>query len=146
MERMSSIILLISACIFFQFSLKVASGSVMLRNDKNHIKEILGGIGRKLRRLRLAKGWTQEEIEDRFGFSYRYYGKLERGEINPTIGTLARLAEIFEIPLTDLLESDLAGKPLSEEAESVLMAVKRVIARDDRQALRKLGVFLREII
>lgn len=118
----------------------------MLRNDKNHIKEILGGIGRKLRCLRLARGWTQEEIEDRFGFSYRYYGKLERGEINPTIGTLARLAEIFEIPLTDLLESEFAGRPLSEEAESVLMAVKRVIARDDRQALRKLGVFLREII
>ncbi|MEW5949931.1 MAG: helix-turn-helix transcriptional regulator [Thermodesulfobacteriota bacterium] len=110
------------------------------------IKEILGGIGGKLRRLRFAKGWTQEEIEDKFGFSYRYYGKLERGEVNPTIGTLARLAKIFEIPLTDLLESELAGKHLSEEAESVLLAVREVIARDDRQALRKLEVFLREII
>lgn len=142
---MSRNILLISAFIFPGFSFKVAREGVMPRKDTEDIKGMLQAIGRRLRRLRLARGWTQEEIEDKFGFSYRY-GKLERGEVNPTIGTLARLAKIFEIPLTDLLESELAGKPLSEEAESVFMAVKGVIARDDRKALRKLGVFLREII
>ncbi len=63
--------------------------------DKENLKRQLGY---RLKALRMAKGLKQEDLET-WGFSYRYYGKMERGLVNPTIETLARLCEIFEIDL-----------------------------------------------
>ena len=42
-------------------------------------------LGNRLKLLRTAKGMRQEDLED-LGFSYRYYGRLERGLVNPTLG------------------------------------------------------------
>jgi transcriptional regulator with XRE-family HTH domain len=58
-------------------------------------------LGLRLKELRLAKGLKQEDLAD-YGFSYRYYGKIERGIVNVTLETLARLCEIFEVSLSDL--------------------------------------------
>jgi len=75
-------------------------------------------LGYRLKELRLARNLKQEDLET-WGFSYRYYGKLERGLVNPTIETLSRLCQIFQVDLADLF----------------LFLESREIASDDREAV-----------
>ena len=102
-------------------------------------------LGLRLKGLRLEKGLRQEDLEGTYGFSYRYYGKLERGLVNPTLETLARLTDIFGISLSDLflfLEGD--GKA-SEDREAVALKVGGVL-KGSQAKIRKLKVFLDEIL
>jgi len=65
------------------------------------VKEIQRQIGLRLKELRLAKGLRQEDLE-KWDFSYRYYGMIERGLVNPSLDTLLRLCKIFDVNLLDL--------------------------------------------
>ena len=49
-------------------------------------------LGRNLRRLRKAKGLSQEAFADLLGIHRTYIGGLERGERNVTLRTVERLA------------------------------------------------------
>ncbi len=50
-------------------------------------------VGRRIRELRQAAGWTQTELAARVGdLNYRYVGAVERGEVNTTLDTLDKLA------------------------------------------------------
>jgi len=61
-------------------------------------------IGKKLHELRKKRGFTQEELADRAGLNPNYYGRIERGEINVTIDTLAAIAEALEVELVDVFD------------------------------------------
>lgn len=63
-------------------------------------------VGRNFARLRRAKGLTQEQVEERSGFSQQYLSGLERGRRNPTVITLYELAQALEVSHLELLEVD----------------------------------------
>jgi len=52
-------------------------------------------IGKTIRRLRLAKKWTQEELAERAGLHPTYIGGIERGERNVGLDNLLKLARAF---------------------------------------------------
>ena len=54
-------------------------------------------VARNLRRIRHAKGLSQEELADRAGINRNYVGMLEREEHAATVDMLEKLAEILEI-------------------------------------------------
>jgi XRE family transcriptional regulator, regulator of sulfur utilization len=62
-----------------------------------------GQMGRRLKRLREAKGLSQYALADKAGISRRYVMKLEAGQSDPTVGMLQRLAKALAVPVTDLL-------------------------------------------
>jgi transcriptional regulator with XRE-family HTH domain len=64
------------------------------------------GFGRTARRLRLALGLSQEELADRANIHRTYIGGIERGERNPTLTMIVRLAEALEVAPAKLLEPD----------------------------------------
>ena len=49
-------------------------------------------LGQNVRRLRDAKGWSQEEYADRAGIHRTYVSDIERGRRNPTITVVEKLA------------------------------------------------------
>ena len=49
-------------------------------------------LGTNLRRLRDAKGWSQEAFADEAGIHRTYVSDIERGAHNPTIRVIKRLA------------------------------------------------------
>jgi transcriptional regulator with XRE-family HTH domain len=53
-------------------------------------------VARNLRRLRQAKGLSQEELADRAGINRNYVGMLEREQHAATIDMLEKLAEVLE--------------------------------------------------
>lgn len=60
-------------------------------------------LGRNLRAVRQARGFTQEGWAEHLGFDRTYIGSLERGERNVSLDTLAALAAQLEVEPLDLL-------------------------------------------
>jgi transcriptional regulator with XRE-family HTH domain len=55
-------------------------------------------FGKKVRELRLAKGWTQEELAERTGLHSTYIGGVERGERNLGFDNLVKIARALGKP------------------------------------------------
>lgn len=63
-------------------------------------------VGRNFARIRREKRLTQEQIEERSGFSQQYLSGLEQGQRNPTIVTVYELARALDVDHLDLLAPD----------------------------------------
>ena len=64
------------------------------------------GFGRTVRQLRRALGLSQEALADRAEIHRTYIGGIERGERNPTLTTIARLADALRVPPARLLGAE----------------------------------------
>ena len=60
-------------------------------------------FGARLRKLREAQGWSQEELADRAGLHRTYISSVERAVRNPTITVLAKIAAALGVSLGELL-------------------------------------------
>lgn len=60
-------------------------------------------LGRNLRRLREAKGWSQEAFADEAGIHRTYVSDIERAARNPTITVVEKLAAPLGVTAADLL-------------------------------------------
>lgn len=64
---------------------------------------------RSLAWYRLSRGWSQKELAARMGTSQSYIARLEAGDIDPQVSTLVRLASVFGVATTALLEAVTTG-------------------------------------
>jgi len=55
-----------------------------------------------VRRARAAAGLTQEELAERAGLDRSYIGGVERGDRNPTLIFIEKIAEGLDIDLAEL--------------------------------------------
>jgi transcriptional regulator with XRE-family HTH domain len=60
-------------------------------------------LGTNLRRLRDAKGWSQEAFAHEAGIHRTYVSDIERGARNPTIMIVDKLASSLGVSAADLL-------------------------------------------
>ena len=60
-------------------------------------------LGKNLRRLREAKGWSQEAFADEAGIHRTYVSDIERAARNPTITIVEKLAAPLGVTAADLL-------------------------------------------
>ena len=63
------------------------------------LKEV---VAINLRRLRHAKGMTQETLAERAGLSARYVGGIERADVSASVTVLGRIADALEVEATEL--------------------------------------------
>ena len=68
--------------------------------------EIRRRLGLKVKRLRLEKGWSQEELAFESGLHRTYISGIERGVRNPTVTMVDRLATTLGVPAERLLGDD----------------------------------------
>lgn len=61
-------------------------------------------LGQKVKQIRTQLSLTQEELAFKVGVDRSYMGFVERGEKNPTLSTLMKIAQALKIPLKDLFE------------------------------------------
>lgn len=63
-------------------------------------------FGQNVRRLRTQAGLTQEELAFEANIDLTYVGGIERGNRNPSLLVMAKIADALEVPLTSLLNRD----------------------------------------
>jgi transcriptional regulator with XRE-family HTH domain len=63
-------------------------------------------LGRRLRAIRRQKGWSLNDTQTRTQGEFRasVLGAYERGERSVSVPRLLRLAELYDVPVADLLE------------------------------------------
>ncbi len=65
--------------------------------------DVRARVGRNMKRLREARGWSQEELADQAGIHRTYVSGVERGVRNPTVTVLEKLAIALGATLPDLV-------------------------------------------
>jgi transcriptional regulator with XRE-family HTH domain len=60
-------------------------------------------VGANIRRLRKAKGLTQEQLAHEAGVAMRYVAGVERAEENPSLKFLVKIAEALDVEPAILL-------------------------------------------
>jgi len=55
--------------------------------------------------LRLRKGWSQAELARQAETSQPYIARLERGQVDPQISTIKKLARALGVPVAELVEA-----------------------------------------
>ena len=66
--------------------------------------DIRARLGRNVRKLREARGWSQEDYADRAGIHRTYVSDIERGRRNPTITVVEKLAAPLEVTAGQLID------------------------------------------
>jgi transcriptional regulator with XRE-family HTH domain len=62
---------------------------------------------KRLKALRIARGWTQEQFAEESGISYKYYQAVEAGRKQDLrLSTLDRLAKAYGIETWQLLQPE----------------------------------------
>ena len=105
--------------------------------------------GQQLRRIRVARGWTQQDVAERmrsFGYSWlkSTVNRIEGGKRSLRVNELEDLAQALEVPREMLLRPldpdapvDLNGQPIDPSAVTV-KALRAIIAkRQEEQAEAK---------
>ncbi len=66
-------------------------------------KKYLKAFGKHLRTLRKEKGFSQETLGFEAEVGKNQIGMIERGEINTTISTLKKIADVLKVKPSELL-------------------------------------------
>src|SRR5262245_2523993 len=72
------------------------------REQEEHDR-VAATMARAVQRLQAERSWTLDELAARSGISRRLVVQMEQARANPSIGTLLRLADAFEVTLSELL-------------------------------------------
>lgn len=64
-------------------------------------------VGDRIKSLRKAKGWTQEQLAEASSLHYSYVGGVERGERNISLETLEKIVIALQVSPMELFRDEL---------------------------------------
>lgn len=68
---------------------------LLMEIDKS---EVLKNFGKRFKKQRVAKGYTQEKLAFELGIEISQISRIERGVINTSVFLIYRVSEILDIP------------------------------------------------
>jgi|SRR5215475_5494560 transcriptional regulator with XRE-family HTH domain len=106
-------------------------------------------IGRNIRAIRLARGFTQEELALRIGITFQQVQKYEKGANRVGGSRLVQMAEAMDVPVVALFEgAEIGATPIRNElldlvanqhAIRLLLAFSKIKMSSSQQALVRLA-------
>lgn len=83
-------------------------------------------MGETIAQLRKNKGMTQAELAEQMNVTDKAVSKWERDISCPEIGSLPKLAEIFEVSVDELMRAKTEGKPKGTAMPQISLVLKAV--------------------
>ncbi len=101
-------------------------------------------LGSNIAAHRKRFGLTQAALAEKLNFSDKAVSKWERGESIPDVVTLARLAELFDVPMDVLVrDKDELPKDIGSVERAMGRAVEKTLKRKaDKKIIQKLSSLL----
>ena len=65
--------------------------------------QVIRNVAGNVATLRQARDWTQEQLAERSQLATRYLQRIERGQVNISVGVLVQLARALCVPASRLL-------------------------------------------
>ena len=75
------------------------------RSSKRTIQPRWLRLGKRIRKLRMRRGWSQSALAERCGIHAHHLGKIERGEANVTIATLLVISSCLKTTISALFRA-----------------------------------------
>lgn len=79
--------------------------SFQFYKSDSHINEhinLIQKLGTKIKYLRKNKKFSQEKLSEKVNISVIYLGKVERGEANPTLDKLIKIAKALDVEIAEI--------------------------------------------
>ena len=92
-------------------------------------------LGKTIKRLRLEKGWTQEDVSRKLGVTSKAISFYELDKRKPSSESLIKIAEVFGITLDELVKGDV--KVVQDQKTP---RHENDLARDMKKILIEIGV------
>ena len=115
-----------------------------LKNPSN--PNIKKELGLRIRTLRKRNGLTQEEMADKCELHWTYIGGLERGERNPTLTTMQKVAEGLGVGLTELLSAKAFQEGPVVDQDTNEGKLMRLLRRENGDTVALAAGILREVL
>lgn len=87
-------------------------------------------LGRRIRKQRSQRGWTQEALAERVNVSTSFVGHVERGTRKASLETLVAMANVLDVSLDYLLSGSMNN--------SVIGPMPRGLSTQQRSALKEI--------
>lgn len=97
-------------------------------------------LGRKIRLLRKAKGWTQDYLSEQLEINPKSILRIEQGQTFPTIQNLEKLADVFGIEIVDLFNNHSL-----DDISKLKKDINEIVENLDDDKIRYLYSFLNAI-
>jgi XRE family transcriptional regulator, regulator of sulfur utilization len=70
----------------------------------NQERRVLKTIGKTIKKVRLARGWSQMYLAAEASLDKSYIGAIERAEVNPSIKKIARIADALGVSIGEFFQ------------------------------------------
>ena len=97
----------------------------------------------RVREVRRRLGLSQMAYAGKAGLSFHTIGKIERGEVFPTLETLLALSDAHHVPLSDFVEE---AKPAGTVKDRTLRDLLTVLKGQDERQLKFVDGLVRDVI
>lgn len=121
---------------------RITYNSFIMKKEKE-LENLRKLFAKKIWTLRTLNNLTQEEIGARSGISYKYIGEIERGEVNPSLDVLGKIAQGFNTTLKDLMDFSESKDGLHKE--NMFYSLSKSACETVRKALTILQKFFKNI-
>ena len=96
-------------------------------------------IGEFLRELRKEKGYTQEQLAERFNVSRRSISRWETGSNLPDLDILMEMADYYEVELRELLDGERKSEKMNKELKETVLKVAEFSSEDKIKIMRRMN-------
>lgn len=111
---------------------------------KRKLSDVDQSVGKALKKYRVMSGLTQEQVAKIICINRTTYTKYESGVSEPSLEILKKIADIFGVPVINLISSDeislrvADSNEMSPELNSKIMERVNLLSRSDKIKLIKI--------
>ena len=91
------------------------------------MKNIAEVIANNLIMLRKKHNLTQNDLAEKLKYSDNTISRWEHAEITPSVETLEKIAEIYNVPIESLLKENVSGVIESQEKTKQTSSIRGII-------------------
>jgi transcriptional regulator with XRE-family HTH domain len=106
------------------------------------MSDILNQVGNRIKEIRKARGWSQDQLGEKCGFHFSYIGGVERGERNVSLQNLAVIADTLEVDMQSFFQFE---RQSGEEKEAIIQEVIALLSKREMRHIQLARKILAEI-
>lgn len=114
-----------------------------MEKKRYDMKELLRDyIGKRIRLLRLERGMTQEQLEERADLGTNYVYKLEHLAPNVKINTLERVMQALEVDIETFFDMAVTNKEKEDDLTQLVQHLKSLPQEKQKKVIDAITVLL----
>lgn len=114
-----------------------------MEKKRYDMKELLRDyIGKRIRLLRLERGMTQEQLEERADLGTNYVYKLEHLAPNIKINTLERVMQALEVDIETFFDMAVTNKEKEDDLTQLVQHLKSLPQEKQKKVIDAITVLL----